>query len=385
MRIAQFAQRNKVLQGVQNHLPGGRLSPEQWIRAVRDTVSILHCEDTVSILLHRDTVSILHCEDIVSILLHRDTVSILHCEDTVSILLHRDTVSILHCEDTVSILLHRDTVSILLHRDTKSILLHRDTKSILLHRDTVSILLHRDTVSILLCEDTVSILLHRDTVSILLHRDTVSILHCEDTVSILLHRDTVSILHCEDTVSILHCEDTVSILLHRDTVSILHHGDTMSSPLPWPGAAVPVLGAWAMWMVVVVMSCLWPQQLSPGSLVGCHAPCSKPSLCRNIFTSYSGYSRLGDLQKAAEDTKIVSGESPVAFNVWKDTAGTQGCCPTRVCQGCGVPKTSVFQLSRVGVMGQTGQGIDSIVRVLLWDLLAFRVFFTTSPHFCSGY
>uniref|UniRef100_A0A8C3P305 Uncharacterized protein n=1 Tax=Cyanoderma ruficeps TaxID=181631 RepID=A0A8C3P305_9PASS len=91
------------------------------------------------------------------------------------------------------------------------------------------------------------------------------------------------------------------------------------------------------------------------------------------------------LQKAAEDTKIVSGESPVAFNVWKDTAGTRGCCPTRVCQRYGPPKTSVLQPSRVGVTGQTGQGIDSIIRVLPWDLLAFGGLFTASPNFCAGY
>lgn len=92
-----------------------------------------------------------------------------------------------------------------------------------------------------------------------------------------------------------------------------------------------------------------------------------------------------ELQKAAEDMKIVSGESPVTFNVWKYTAGTQGCCPTGVCQTCPVPKGSVWQPSGVGVMGQTGEGIDSIIRELLWDLMAFGGLFTTSPHFCAGY
>lgn len=48
------------------------------------------------------------------------------------------------------------------------------------------------------------------------------------------------------------------------------------------------------------------------------------------------------------------------------------------------PKTRVSQPNRVGVMGQTGQGMDSIVRVLLWDLLVFGVIFTASPHFCAG-
>lgn len=31
-------------------------------------------------------------------------------------------------------------------------------------------------------------------------------------------------------------------------MSILHCRDTVSTPFPWPGAAVPVLGGWAMWM-----------------------------------------------------------------------------------------------------------------------------------------
>lgn len=87
------------------------------------------------------------------------------------------------------------------------------------------------------------------------------------------------------------------------------------------------------------------------------------------------------LQKAAEDMRVVSGERSVAFNVWKDTRGTRGCCTTWVCQSCGAPKSSVLQPSGVGVMGQTGQGIGSIIR----DLLVFRGLFTTSPHFCAGY